>query len=447
MKRLVFLLTTILSLSLLSLSVKSTAQNDLIYGIRSDGSTKIIKMDLDPNTGSYSGSYIIVKNINYSAALGLSPNGYFYYIGGTYGNSNGKFDLYAVKADGSTHTKVLNNYDGNGNNNNDLSFVRLGSTKNGLLVIVSKNENDNKIFTTTVQTNTDGSVQTPTNYGELTVSGGQASTFKNGDLVVDNNDKIYVLANNDGSKTTEIYQMMVSELSTTKVLTKVWTLVDKDGNKFDKRVNGLAWSSTGSLFVSDDQRMYFVDQNTVNLSGPGTVKAKAIKNSPDYLTDLASNFWTGSKLPVIFNNEITAKNINGKLVINFSTQSENNNDKFEVLASNNGEDFIKIAEIKSKAVNGNSSSPINYEVEIPLSGLALGMSAFALLGISLIPNKRNRFIAGVIAFIIAGTLFACSKNSDSINIGSETNYKFVKVVQVDKDGTSKESKVISIVKN
>ena len=86
-------------------------------------------MDLDPNTGSYSGSYIIVKNINYSAALGLSPNGYFYYIGGTYGNSNGKFDLYAVKADGSTHTKVLNNYDGNGNNNNDLSFVRLGSTK------------------------------------------------------------------------------------------------------------------------------------------------------------------------------------------------------------------------------------------------------------------------------------------------------------------------------
>ena len=71
--------------------------------------------------------------------------------------------------------------------------------------------------------------------------------------------------------------MMVSELSTTKVLTKVWTLVDKDGNKFDKRVNGLAWSSTGSLFVSDDQRMYFVDQNTVNLSGPGTVKAKAIK--------------------------------------------------------------------------------------------------------------------------------------------------------------------------
>ena len=98
-------------------------------------------------------------------------------------------------------------------------------------------------------------------------------------------------------------------------------------------------------------------------------------------------------------------------------------------------------------MNGNSSSPINYEVEIPLSGLALGMSAFALLGISLIPNKRNRFTAGVIAFIIAGTLFACSKNSDSINIGSETNYKFVKVVQVDKDGTSKESKVISIVKN
>ncbi len=442
MKKNLFLLIILLTAATF---VFAQSYPDNIYGIRATNSgTSIIKMGFHPNTGAYSGSYSTVRNINYSVALAYAPNGYFYYIDGDYGEGDGKFDLYAVKADGSTSFRVVNNFDANGSSDDELGFVRLGSTKSGLLVIISKNEGNNKIYATTVQTKPDGTVQSPVNKGELTTSDNSNKNFKNGDLVIDANDMIYVLANNDGTQTTGIYKISVADLSGSKILTKSWTLLDQSGNKFTNRVNGVAWSSTGSLFISDDEDVYFVDQNTVNTAGPGTVKAKKVSKSPDGLTDLASIYCPEeTNLPVVWGS-VSAKTAGNNIVVNFTTETETNNDHFELLGSNDGNNFVKIAEVKSKATNGNSSTAINYEITIPISGkVALGFSVLGLLGFGLIPNKKKRLTAGVIAFIIA-TLFACSKNSDSINTDSETNYKFVKVVQVDKDGKTYASKVISV---
>lgn len=437
----------ILSLILFT-SSKAIAQDD-IFGIKADnGSTKIIKMNFNPNTGAQSGSYSNVKSINYSAALALAPNNYFYYIEGTFGEGDGKFNLWAVKKDGSSHTKVLTNFDANGASSDELGFVRLASDKNGLLIIISKNENDNKIYATSIQTNSNGSVNTPVNHGQLSTSDNSNQNFKNGDLVIDGSDNVFVLANNDASQNTYIYKISVANLSGNKVLNKTWTLLTQSGNKFTERVNGLAWSSTGSLFVSDDENVYFVDQTTVNSAGVGTVKAKKVADCPEGLTDLASQYWPKkSNLPVTWGN-ISAKTINNHLVVNFITESEVNNDHFELHASNDGINFTKTAELKSKAPNGNSSAPTEYEVTIPLSGkIALGFSVLALLGFGFIPNKKARILSSIVAVISMFTMYSCNKNASEIQVNGATSYKFIRVIQVDKDGNKTESKVIKITKD
>lgn len=51
-----------------------------------------------------------------------------------------------------------------------------------------------------------------------------------------------------------------------------------------------------------------------------------------------------------------------KKCISWKTLSEKNNEYFEVLASYNGEEFRVIGREKSKAVKGNSSQPLDYEI-------------------------------------------------------------------------------------
>ena len=49
--------------------------------------------------------------------------------------------------------------------------------------------------------------------------------------------------------------------------------------------------------------------------------------------------------------------------LSFTTTSETNNNGFEIEKSINGKDFSTIGFVASKAVNGNSNSPINYQFE------------------------------------------------------------------------------------
>lgn len=66
-----------------------------------------------------------------------------------------------------------------------------------------------------------------------------------------------------------------------------------------------------------------------------------------------------SVLSVTWEN-FTVKKNNGTAVLNWSTASEINNRGFQVERSTNGESFIALAQVPSKATNGNSTTSLSY---------------------------------------------------------------------------------------
>ena len=274
-------------------------------------------------------------------------------------------------------------------------------------------------------------------YSDITI---QNFNWNGGDLVIDG--FVYTTSNiNPNGK-----RISITKNSTLKgqysALNSSDTIILEEGATFE--IYGLT-NANGDLGNKKYPIFYLAKNAKVKINGEiyTQVGIYQVGQNPNNSIKIST---CDTDLPVTFG-PISASTANGKVMINFTTESEMNNDHFELLASKDGSNFTKIAEVKSKAENGNSSNRINYQVEIPFSSMALGASVIALLGFGLIPNKKARILASSILILSIFTMYSCSKNSDSISTDIETGYKFIKVVQVDKDGTSKESKVISIVKN
>jgi len=134
--------------------------------------------------------------------------------------------------------------------------------------------------------------------------------------------------------------------------------------------------------------------------------------------------------------EVKAKVDGDNVVVNWKTFTESNNDHFIILGSADGKTFKQIAEVKSKAVNGNSSASIDYSTSIPLSGIALGGATFfALIGFT-VKNKRKRLLLSIIYLFALAVFFSCKKEIIS-PIKNNTDIKVIQVAQVDKDNLSK----------
>lgn len=151
-------------------------------------------------------------------------------------------------------------------------------------------------------------------------------------------------------------------------------------------------------------------------------------------------------LPVTFGN-IQAKMKGNKLFVNWQSLTETNNDHFEIEASADGNRFTKIGEIKSKADGGNSSVSLDYNFNTDALGGALSLSGgiLALLGLGLGLKRRN--LAGVVATVvlsIAVLVAGCNKNDGSLQ--ENTGKVYIRVAQVDIDGTKSYSKVVTVVK-
>ena len=169
--------------------------------------------------------------------------------------------------------------------------------------------------------------------------------------------------------------------------------------------------------------------------------------------DLGSFEFGSSALPVSFG-PVSAIIQNGDLLVQWSTASETNNDHFLVQASKDGSTWKTIATIKSKAENGNSNSELKYEYRIPFNS-ATAIAALSVLIFSLFAvKKRNpasvrggaaRVTAFGMALCILAFLHSCSKNE--IHNLDESDKMFIRIVQVDKDGTQKESKVVQAVRH
>lgn len=158
--------------------------------------------------------------------------------------------------------------------------------------------------------------------------------------------------------------------------------------------------------------------------------------------DINSNF-CGSPLMVTFG-AIQAFLRTDKLEISWSTMKEESNDHFEIEVSNDGKTFKKIGSVVSKANAGNSSEKLEYSFSADLSSAsALAVTAFALF---LIPAFKRRKKLLVLVAIVGVTVFgfSCTKTKSEFLEASGGNI-FVRIAQIDKDGTKSYSKIVKVV--
>lgn len=186
----------------------------------------------------------------------------------------------------------------------------------------------------------------------------------------------------------------------------------------------------------------FVCQNGVIISNQIHYHSVWRDHKSDYGVDL-----TGVALPVTLGN-FTAYQTDNMLEVEWSITSEKNNAYFDVEASADGKEFKKIGTVLSKATGGNSDVLINYEFSFDLSdgGTVLGLSVLGIALIGLLVNKRNKrfFIIAIISCIGIIGVVSCSKGLNSFS--SANTLLFVRLKQVDKDGSFEYSKVIQAIK-
>lgn len=149
-------------------------------------------------------------------------------------------------------------------------------------------------------------------------------------------------------------------------------------------------------------------------------------------------------LPVNFGN-INAIRKGNNLEISWVTTTEANNSHFEIEASIDGKNFTTIKTIESKATNGNSNSTINYDVTLGKDalGLVLGISLFVVISF-MSSGRRKRWakisLLALATFIITN---ACNKNDLPEDPGTDT--LFIRIAQVDKDGTKQYSQIVQVI--
>ncbi len=165
-----------------------------------------------------------------------------------------------------------------------------------------------------------------------------------------------------------------------------------------------------------------------------------------------SGFWvktTDRPLPVIFGS-IAARIQGGSLWVDFTSEKETNNHHYEIEASTDGKTFKKIGELRSQAPNGNSDTPLSYTFKTAVSGImgAAGIAGVVLLalaaGIGSTDPRRRRLLPAAIVAISLCVAAACVKHSRE-SVAHHSPKIWVRIAQVDKDGTKEYSKIVQAV--
>lgn len=136
----------------------------------------------------------------------------------------------------------------------------------------------------------------------------------------------------------------------------------------------------------------------------------------------------------------------GSLIVNWATLTELNNDYFEVEVSNDGKIFTSIGKVSSLAKDGNSDQPLEYTFSKAVSknALLLGVAALALAVGSFVAGRRKLGAMLLWAcLLLGGVSVSCSKK-DSVPL-AEGKDIYVRIKQVDKDGSYKYSKVVKVI--
>ena len=294
-----------------------------------------------------------------TAALGVTLNGYYYYMPNVF--NNGNVTLFAASPDGLTVSPVAS-VDLNGSSNNNLGFVRLAIDATGKGWMLA---GDGAIvYLASFVTNGLGSTTIDLVDDNVGLVGGDATVFQNGDLCFSASGTIYALANN-GAGVTQIFTGSPNGNNT--VLTKKWDLVDAAGNNFSGNVNGVAFDGLGSLYISAGGSpttggLYYINQSTVN-TATGTVQFSLVWSGIG-LTDLASNaFPTQTTLPVRLLN-FAGNYRNQKAILSWETEGEQNFSHFEIERSKDGNAYTAVG---TKPATGTGASRQTYQYTDDLS--------------------------------------------------------------------------------
>lgn len=146
-------------------------------------------------------------------------------------------------------------------------------------------------------------------------------------------------------------------------------------------------------------------------------------------------------LPVVFGN-ISALLQGKNLSVQWSTFSETNNKEFVIEGSVDGKNWKKIGSVASQANGGNSDVSLNYSFSKSLSGIMLGgLGVMALLSLAFIKNRVVKMCFGIAFLIMIGV--ACSKR-EAIT-ADDTPELFIRIAQIDQDGSISYSKAVKAI--
>ncbi|MCD2425094.1 hypothetical protein LQ567_20075 [Niabella pedocola] len=218
------------------------------------------------------------------------------------------------------------------------------------------------------------------------------------------------------------------------------------GNNVGKMAPETTGDSTGD---GTPLSSYVMTEFAKGIAGTGTtldLQFKAFSNGSATEEFAIDNFrisFGDLSLPVTFG-AVRATAAADRMDIDWSAVSEANTDHFEIQLSADGKDFVTVSSVQSKAAAGIAPASLDYHISIGLDKAAalLGLSCCTLLFFGMSFRKRK---GGAIVFAILSGLviYGCTKTgSGTIDHSSEKVY--VRIAEVDKDGTKAYSKVVMV---
>lgn len=178
-------------------------------------------------------------------------------------------------------------------------------------------------------------------------------------------------------------------------------------------------------------------------SGGGNTPGNDSYNMTDPITGV---------LPVIFG-PINATISGSNFSINWQTTSEKNNKEFLVQASADGKEFHTIGTVSTLAENGNSDIALEYAFSKNWSEVSslLGfplISALLLIAIALallVKNRRKAFYLPILVILAFASFMGCRKDDNQLATDDVPDV-YIRIGQVDIDGTTQYSRIVKAIK-
>ena len=135
------------------------------------------------------------------------------------------------------------------------------------------------------------------------------------------------------------------------------------------------------------------------------------------------------------------------LFVDWSTLKEINNKYFEIQVSKDGKTWKTIGKVNSLASGGNSETELKYQYQANLKDVMgmLGLPVvLALLALGI--KRRSKLLrAMALVALLISIGISCKKNKEEVVTDTDSRV-WVRVVQVDEDGTQKTSSVVQAVR-